>query len=221
MPTTKDSNNTEKNSKSDTTSDPKKTETVSYAAGLTNTTNGYGFVKNAQQTRNTGVTVTVPGEVIDDTEGYAAMDTLPFEPNTRNFDIGGGQFDSTSQHVHYFYKVKNYVYDPFNRSQKHNNAVLAEISSNPVDTVTSISVLNVILDEEQRKQHIKLAYQSLREGGMAFFKVYRGTGSNVPDASQSNTSAVHYISEIQAVFGNAYIPQDDIGNTIFAKKKTK
>lgn len=187
-------------------------------AGSTNTTYGYSYIYGSQQTRNTGEIVSVLETVIDETEGFAAMDTLPFKVNSRNFDIGGGQFDSISQHMKFFYKVDNAVYDPFNRSEEHNRKVLSEVKENPVDSVTSISVLNVILDVEERNKHIQLAHNSLKSGGIAFFKVYRGNGSGKAGETQSNQPATHYLQEITEVFENAHIPKDDLGNTIIAKK---
>lgn len=187
-------------------------------AGSTNTTKSYGYIHNALQTRNTGEIVTVPGSVIDETEGFAAMDSLPFKKNSRNFDIGGGQFDSISEHLKFFYKVDNVIYDPFNRSEEHNRKVLSEVKANPVDSVTSISVLNVILDANERKNHLQLAYNSLKSGGIAFFKVYRGDGSGKASEIQSNQPAAYYLQEITDVFGNGLIPKDDLGNTIIAKK---
>lgn len=187
-------------------------------AGSTNTTKSYGYIRNSLQTRNTGETIAVPYNVIDETEGFGAMDTLPFKENSRNFDIGGGQFDSISEHLKFFYRVNNVVYDPFNRSEEHNKKVLSEVKANPVDTVTSISVLNVILDSNERKNHIQLAYNSLKSGGIAFFKVYRGDGSGKASETQSNQPAGYYLHEISDVFGNGLIPKDDLGNTIIAKK---
>ncbi len=187
--------------------------------GTTNTVEGYSVV-DTFQTRRDGTITKVMG-VIDDTEGLGAMDTLPLEPGTRNFDIGGGKFNSTTMHLLEKYGVKNFVYDPYNRSKEHNERVLEEIKRNPVDSVTSNSVLNVILDEKQRKEHIELANRSLKSGGYAFFKVWRGNGTEIPEATQSNKAAIHYFSEICDVFGDYTVSManDDIGNTIIARKR--
>ena len=187
-------------------------------SGATNTVDRYSLVDTIQ-TRNSGERVKVV-QVIDDTEGFGAMDTLPLNPYSRNLDLGGGQFDTVTNCLLSAYKVDNYVYDPFNRTQEHNYHVLNIIKKKPVDTVTSNSVLNVILKNSEREQHIKLAYQALRKGGTAFFKVWRGNASAVASHNQSNKEALHYFGELCDVFGeqNLYMPQDDIGNTIIAKK---
>lgn len=197
--------------------DLKESKEVSRSA--TNTVDGYSILKETLQTRNTGQIVTVSG-VIDDTEGLGAMDTLPFEPDTRNLDLGGGSFDRASAHLAYHYKVLNYVYDPYGRSKDHNEKVLATVQEKPVDTVTSNSVLNVILNENERLAHIHLAYNSLRSGGLAFFKVWRGDGSRTANQWHSNKDASCYEKEVAKIFGadQVKIPADDLGNTIIARK---
>jgi hypothetical protein len=184
----------------------------------TNTVDGYSIVDTVQM-RNSTDKVRVKG-VIDDTEGCGAIDTLPLIPHTTNLDLGGGAFDSVTLYLLTQYQIKSYVYDPFNRSEAHNRETLQIIEQEPVDTVTSHSVLNVILDKSEREKHITLAYQALRQGGTAFFKVWRGTGDAIASQSQSNKDALHYFGEICDVFGenNLFMPQDDIGNTIIAKK---
>lgn len=190
--------------------------------GSTNTESGYSLVKSTIQTRNSGEIVSVT-DVLDDTEALVAMDTLPFENGSRNLDIGGGHFDESSKHILKWYEVTNVVYDPYGRSEEHNSNVIKEVKKEPVDSVTSNSVLNVVLDAKERKAHIKLGYDSLKSGGIAFFKVWRGNNSGIPDLdkSQSNKEARHYVEEIQNIFGkdNVELIRDDIGNTIFAYKK--
>jgi hypothetical protein len=190
--------------------------------GLTNTKTSYSLIKNTIQTRNSGEIVSV-SDVLDDTEGLAAMDTLPFENGSRNLDIGGGRFDESSKHILKWYGVTNLVYDPYGRSEEHNSNVIGEVKKDPVDSVTSNSVLNVVLDEKERGAHITLAYDSLKSGGVAFFKVWRENNNSIPDPekSQSNKEARHYVGEIQGIFGrdNVELIRDDIGNTIFAYKK--
>lgn len=187
-------------------------------SATTNTVQTYSLIDTIQ-TRNSGERVLVE-QVIDDTEGLGAMETLPLEPNSRNLDIGGGKYDTITCHLFVQYNIKNYVYDPYNRSQEHNQEVLQRIKEQPVDTVTSNSVLNVILQKTQREEHIKLAYQALRAKGTAFFKVWRGNNSGEASQTQSNKEALHYIEELSEVFGanNISLAQDDIGNTLIAHK---
>lgn len=190
-------------------------------SALTNTTNGYSFVEETIQTRNSGEIVKVQ-DVLDNTEGLVPFDMFfdKIHKGTRNLDVGGGQYDTATEHMNKFYGVTNLVYDPYNRSKKHNESIIKEVVNNPVDTVTSFSVLNVIPDEEVRTKHISFMYHSLKKGGQAFFTVWRGNGSGISSGSQSNRDASYYLAEVASIFGNknTYSPEDDTGNTIIAKK---
>jgi hypothetical protein len=116
------------------------------------------------------------------------------------------------------------VYDPFKRSKEHNDKIMEKVRQKPADSVTSISVLNVILNEEKRREHIQLAFDSVKEGGMVYFKIWRGDNSKKIDIEnfQLNREAVTFMPEISAVFGNdhTWFVNDGVGNTIFAKKIT-
>ena len=161
-------------------------------------------------------------DVLDDTEGLVPFDKFfdPSRKKRRNLDVGGGRYDIATEHVRKYYNAQNMVYDPYNRSVKHNQKVLATISAQPVDTVTSFSVLNVILDKEERRQHIEFTHKVLRHNGLAFFTVWRGDGSGVPNTTQANREARSYIAEIKAIYGQDRVKllADDISNSIVARK---
>lgn len=194
----------------------------SQTPGITNTEASFSVIKSLLQTRNSGEVVLVTNQ-IDDTEGLGAIATLPFRKGSINLDIGGGAFTTASEFLSKWYGVTNIVYDPYQRSEEHNSEVIRIVNECPVDSVTSNSVLNVILDNAQRAAHIKLAYDSLKSGGIAFFKIWRGNGSGIPtpETFQANKEAKYYLDEIADVFGtgNVELILDDIGNTIFAHKK--
>lgn len=187
----------------------------------TNTTNGYSLVEETFQTRNSGEIIKVHG-VLDNTEGLVPFDMFfdNTQQGSRNLDVGGGQYDTATEHMEKFYGVTNLVYDPYNRTKNHNESVVQEVSNHPVDTATSFSILNVILNEQDRKNHIGFIFNSLKADGQAFFTIWRGNGTGIPSDSQSNRDARSYLAEVAGIFGhaNAYSPNDDIGNTIVAKK---
>jgi len=146
--------------------------------------------------------------LVDDTEGNGAFDSIieTFRPHCpSNFDNGGGAFDVASQYVEEKYGIKNVVYDPFMRSQPHNNFVLVVAKRGLFDCCTSLSVLNVIDCPFARSHHIQLCYQSIKNKHTAFFKVWPGNGSGIPIKAngryQSNCHSWFYIKEIQDVFG--------------------
>lgn len=121
-----------------------------------------------------------------------------------NLDYGGGRFDNATEFLAE-QNVKNLVYDPYNRSAEHNKSVLAEIRERGgADTVTCSNVLNVIKEENVRNEVIRNIYKLLKNGGVAYFTVYEGSGSGEgrPTSAgfQLNRKTSQYLDEIQAVF---------------------
>lgn len=123
-------------------------------------------------------------------------------------DIGGGKFDNLKEHLHTF-GVELHIYDPFNRSYEHNSEVVKNISNSQCDGVMINNVLNVILEKGNRKQVIEQAFNSLKEGGVAYFKIYEGnrsgitqTSTNKSSSAQLNQPTYFFVEEIQAVFGS-------------------
>jgi len=119
-----------------------------------------------------------------------------------NLDLGGGKFDEVQA---YFdgqgYECQNLVYDPFNRSEKHNQAVLEKAKWQGCDTVTISNVLNVIKDKEHRLKLLKLAneyncpvYITAYEGDRS------GIGKETTKGYQLNQKLKDYESEIKEVF---------------------
>lgn len=166
-----------------------------------------------------GISYLTSGD-IDRTEGIGAFMDLTFESGTRNFDIGGGSFDLITFYLASL-GVTNYVYDPFARSSKHNREVLKSVLADPVDTVTSMSVLNVIDDPTARFRHISLCKKSLKPGGKALFRVWpgdhSGKGAYIPGGFQSNRDARSYLPEISHVFGAPNVEYDPELDVVFAK----
>jgi hypothetical protein len=155
-------------------------------AGLTNTTFLYGVY-------NGNLDLTESAGAFDDLIQFALM-----KKGNRNIDVGGGRYNHGSAFLELF-GVKNEVFDPFGRSQKHNNRVLEQDS---FDTATSISILNVILSAKERLEHIQLIHNKLKPGGIAFFKVYEGDKSGSASRFQLNQKTAFYLKEIQCIFGN-------------------
>jgi hypothetical protein len=72
--------------------------------------------------------------------------------------MAGGAFDEASHYVKDTYNIESWVFDPFMRSQDHNEKVLQKAREIPFDCCTSISVLNVIDTSDARLKHIKICY---------------------------------------------------------------
>jgi len=144
---------------------------------------------------------------IDLTEGFGAFDSIlnAHSLGTRTIDIGGGQHDFNSAYLDHIYDIEHRVYDPFMRPDEHNAHLLAKAIERPFDSCTSISVLNVIDQEDARLEHIKLCYAVVKECGKVFFKVWPGNGTGMPEKKkgsfQSNKNMEAYVKEIENVFG--------------------
>lgn len=159
--------------------------------------------------------------ISDATEGIAAFESLFKLGVFRDcegavvLNLGGGAFDHGPKWLEERVPtVKVLTADPFCRSYEHNRSVQAvvESSTDGVEIVLSISVLNVIEGAENRIAHLKLAHSVLKKNGGAFYaKVWagmwpeRGTGKSEADKCrntyQGNKWAADYLYEVRAVFG--------------------
>lgn len=175
-----------------------------------------GSLKKSDQTAWDRPTVDgvsyLPNGEIDRTEGVGAFMDLPLEKATRNLDVGGGAHESNTSYLA-TRGVTNYVYDPYARSEVHNQKILQIVRSSPVDSVTSMSILNVIDDSAARIAHIHLCKKSLKSGGKAYFKVWPGNesgkGEYILGGYQSNRDAKSYIEDVRQVFGEKHVTYDE------------
>lgn len=111
---------------------------------------------------------------LETTEGFGAYLDYCLRPNTKNYDNGGGSYNYNSQFLKTYHGVENIVYDPYQRGEASNLEALAQVEKHDFDSATSNSVLNVIDDAKARLKHISLSCHALKEGGIAYFKVYPG-----------------------------------------------
>lgn len=159
---------------------------------------------------------------MDNTEGLYAFLDLNLQPNTINFDNGGGESDYVSKYLKNNFNITNHVYDPYKRNPQHNNMILSLVKKSNFDTCTSNSVLNVIENIEDRRHHIKLCYDSLIKNGLAYFKIWKGNNSGIPsyinNNYQSNKGPEYYLPEIELIFGKNCIQLIYDKNLIIAKK---
>lgn len=147
----------------------------------------------------------------------------------RILDVGGGKYDC----CHDYMKSRGIdllVWDPYNRSRKHNIDIQSSVTLESVDAATSMAVLNVIPELEVRLAHICTLKAALAIAGVAYFKVWPGEGllkgSYKPTVNsygcpgyQANAYADRFLREVQLVFGlnNAKL-HETIPNLIIARK---
>ena len=139
-----------------------------------------------------------------------------------NVDIGGGRFDNATEHLAKK-GVTNHTYDPYNRSQEHNETVVDAVAGGKTDTATVNNVLNVIKEPQARSQVIAQAADAVKPEGVAYFKIYEGSKSgkgsspkSKPDNWQENRKTESYTDEVKAHFqdvqrrGDVLIAKDPI-----------
>lgn len=116
-------------------------------------------------------------DILDNTEGIAAFADLRCPVNAKLWvDIGGGASDAPSKWLENKYPgLIVMVIDPFARSHEHNISIQIHLkSSGLADVVSSMSVLNVISNLENRLRHCLVMFNALKVGGTAYFKVWAG-----------------------------------------------
>jgi hypothetical protein len=140
---------------------------------------------------------------------------VEYKRGTKNADIGGGRFDMGTQALKKL-GVKNYVYDPYNRSAAHNDAVVDAIRCGQAHTATVSNVLNVIREAKVRQQVIQQAADAVGCKGTAYFYIYPGEGKQVGSGGRETTkgnwqefrAAKTYIPELKKVFKEVWEPGD-------------
>lgn len=127
-----------------------------------------------------------------------------FKPDTVNLDYGGGKFDTATEYLKKF-NVTNLIYDPYNRTNEHNNSVIEQINENHgADSVTCSNVLNVIKEYEVRQNVLKNIKKLVKTNGIVYITVYTGTGTGIGTKTtagyQLNKRTEEYVEEIKKVF---------------------
>ncbi|MDV3429122.1 MAG: hypothetical protein LIR50_19190 [Bacillota bacterium] len=127
---------------------------------------------------------------------------------TRNLDYGGGKYDIATNWLLDHKNVRNYIYDPYNRTFEHNLEILAK---KPFDTITLSNVLNVVMEKEVRETILSHCYLLLRTNGTLYISVYEGDKSKVAkvnekrNSCQLNRPLKDYFNEVAAIFGEDHI----------------
>lgn len=122
-----------------------------------------------------------------------------------NLDFGGGKFDNATEYLAQR-GVTNLVYDPFNRSEEHNQKVLEQVKARGgADTITCSNVLNVIDDNVTMYNVINQCAHLVARGGSVFFTVYEGDKSGIgrqtkKDCYQRNKPLSDYYDIIHHYF---------------------
>ncbi len=121
-------------------------------------------------------------------------------------DLGGGRYDIALRFLRKHGIVAR-VFDPFNRRAPYNEATIRWVDKAGVDVVLCANVLNVIAERGARQQVIKAALSALKDGGVAYFSTYEGSGTGrgatTVDGWQNNRKTKTYLREVRSVFPRA------------------
>jgi hypothetical protein len=118
-------------------------------------------------------------------------------------DYGGGKYDQLTKALAKM-KVRNLVYDPFNRSKDHNALVLQLVKTRPASHGICSNVLNVIREAAVRQKMLRDLARWVEPGGFVFITVHEGDessrGERTSKGWQANRPAKNYMREIRKVF---------------------
>jgi hypothetical protein len=128
-------------------------------------------------------------------------------PGSINLDIGGGKYDIATEYLAE-HGVTNIILDQYNRRDNWFNIVENIIKKGLVDTVTLMSVLNVIPERKNQIIALKRAYCALNDGGKVFvYSNYKDpkkeSGPSGEDKWQHHQYLNYYIHIVREVFPNA------------------
>ena len=105
----------------------------------------------------------------------ATFTKFGLKPTDRVLDWGGGQYDIAKKAVENGYPgIKFEVVDAFNRSETHNDRILAEYKADPATVLTINNVLNVIKETEIIEDVIRESKEYLAADGVCYIKIYEG-----------------------------------------------
>lgn len=126
-----------------------------------------------------------------------------------NIDIGGGKYNFTTDYLMEEFGTTNMVYDPYNRGSDENLAVIDWLrAGNRADTATCANVLNVIKEQEARRNVILEVAKSIKEDGTAYFSTWednkanqeKGAAQTGEDSWQNRRKTADYVHEIEEFF---------------------
>ena len=128
-----------------------------------------------------------------------------------NIDIGGGKYNYTTDYLMEEFGTTNMVYDPYNRGSDENLAVIDWLrAGNRADTATCANVLNVIKEQEARRNVILEVAKSIKEDGTAYFSTWednkanqeKGAAQTGEDSWQNRRKTADYVHEVEEFFND-------------------
>lgn len=134
----------------------------------------------------------------------AYQSKVGFKRGSYILDYGGGKYDAAVRYMSQFgCTVK--VYDPFNRSDAHNRAVLRYSREHRPDYIINANVLNVIKENVIVDEVVQNIARLCGPYTLCIFCVYEGNGSGhgtrTTKGWQRNQKTSSYVPVIERYFG--------------------
>lgn len=121
-------------------------------------------------------------------------------------DYGGGKYDLLTDKLAEA-GVRNWVYDPYNRTEEHNAFVRKMLSTKRAQHALLSNVLNVIKEPAVRRDVLEDIKTMVEPGGQVFITVWEGDSSSrgrrTTKGWQCNRPAKNYMREIRRVYPGA------------------
>lgn len=122
-------------------------------------------------------------------------------------DYGGGAYDTFTDKLA-SHRVRNYVYDPFNRSPEHNALVERLLRVKKAEVAVCANVLNVIREREARQKVLEHIKELTIADAMVFIDVYEGDktsrGKVTSNGWQAHRPLKNYLREVRRTFPDAW-----------------
>lgn len=137
----------------------------------------------------------------------AVYKLISIPEGTVGVDFGGGRFNNAVEYIRDL-GATLCVYDPYNRTAKHNREMLRTLKANGgADWAVNSNVLNVIKEQEARQSVLRNISKITKSGSPIYITVYEGRrdAKEGPTKSgyQLNRKTQDYLEEIQEVFPDA------------------
>lgn len=137
----------------------------------------------------------------------AVYKLISIPEGTVGVDFGGGKFDNAVEYIRDL-GATLCVYDPYNRTDKHNREMLKTLKANGgADWAVNSNVLNVIKEPEARQGVLRNISKITKSGAPIYITVYEGKGDSKEGPTKSgyqlNRKTQDYLEEIQEVFPDA------------------
>lgn len=149
------------------------------------------------------------------TSAKTSVNTIPkvfkqcnFKRGSSILDYGGGKYDTAKEYIEKEVGVKLFVYDPYNRSNEHNESVKEIGKIKGFDYVTCNNVLNVIYEDDVIVGILNELKSVFNGRGSIYIQVYEGNrgglGKETSKGYQRHEKAVNYEGIISSVFNQGF-----------------